>query len=90
LATGGVDFSNALFSLNGQHYGKLAADHKASIPSLDVGLFINAIIQCLIVSFAIFQDAVAAPTKSEVLLAEIRDLLKAPSQATPSGTSRPE
>ncbi|HEX4366498.1 MAG TPA: MscL family protein, partial [Rhodopila sp.] len=55
----------------------------------NIGLFINAIIQFLIVSFAIFwvvkaltklsvrQDAApAAPTKSEVLLTEIRDLLK--------------
>ena len=58
-------------------------------PTLNVGLFINAIIQFLIVSFAVFwvvkaltrlnvrQDAVAGPTKSEILLTEIRDLLKA-------------
>ncbi len=88
LATGGVDFSNVFFPLNGQHYANLADAQKAGAPTLNVGLFINAIIQFLIVSFAVFwvvkaltrlnvrQDAVAAPTKTEVLLTEIRDLLK--------------
>jgi large conductance mechanosensitive channel len=89
LATGGVDFSNVFFSLNGQHYANLADAQKAGAPTLNVGLFINAIIQFLIVSFAIFwvvkaltklnvrHDAVVGPTKSDVLLGEIRDLLKA-------------
>lgn len=88
LATGGVDFSNVFFALNGQHYANLADAQKAGAPTLNLGLFINAIIQFLIVSFAVFwvvklltrlnvrQDAVAAPTKSEILLGEIRDLLK--------------
>jgi len=88
LATGGVDFSNVFFALNGQHYANLADAQKAGAPTLNVGLFINAIIQFLIVSFAVFwvvkaltrlnvrQDAVAGPTQSEVLLGEIRDLLK--------------
>jgi len=89
IATGGVDFSNIFFSLNGQHYANLADAQKSGAPTLNVGLFINAIIQFLIVSFAVFwlvkvltrlnvrQEAVATPTKSEVLLTEIRDLLKA-------------
>jgi large conductance mechanosensitive channel len=88
LATGGLDFSNVFFPLNGQHYANLADAQKAGAPTLNIGLFINAIIQFLIVSFAVFwlvkaltklnvrQDAVAAPTKTEVLLGEIRDLLK--------------
>ncbi len=91
LATGGVDFSNVFFSLNGQHYANLADAQKAGAPTLNFGLFINAIIQFLIVSFAVFwlvkaltklnvrQEAAAAPTKTEVLLTEIRDVL----QATP-------
>jgi large conductance mechanosensitive channel len=90
LMTGGVDFSNVFFPLNGQHYANLADAQKAGAATLNVGLFINAIIQFLIVSFSVFwmvkaltkmnvrQDAApAAPTKSEVLLGEIRDLLKA-------------
>jgi large conductance mechanosensitive channel len=71
----------------------LADAQRAGAPTLNFGLFINAIIQFLIVSFAVFwvvkaltrlhvrQDAVAAPTKSEVLLGEIRDLLAVRSSA---------
>jgi len=88
LLTGGLDFSNVFIPLNGQHYANLADAQKAGAATINIGLFINAIIQFLIVSFAIFwivkaltrlnvrQDAVAAPTKTEVLLTEIRDLLK--------------
>jgi large conductance mechanosensitive channel len=90
LATGGLDFSNVFFSLNGQHYANLADAQKAGAPTLNVGLFINAIIQFVIVSFAVFwmvkvltrlnvrhDAAPAGPTTSEVLLSEIRDLLRA-------------
>ena len=90
LLTGGVDFSNVFYSLNGQHYPNLADAQKAGAPTLNIGLFINAIIQFMIVSFAIFWmikglsklmvkkvAPPAAPPKSEVLLGEIRDLLKA-------------
>ena len=89
LLTGGLDFSNLFVPLNGQHYSNLADAQKAGAATVNIGLFLNAIIQFLIVSFAIFwivkaltklsvrQDAVAAPSKSEVLLTEIRDLLKA-------------
>jgi large conductance mechanosensitive channel len=102
LVTGGLDFSNVFFSLNGQHYSNLADAQKAGAPTLNVGLFINAIIQFLIVSFAVFwlvkvltrlnvrQDAAAAPTKTEVLLGEIRDLLKTTPETTTGGVSRPE
>ncbi len=91
LLTGGVDFSNVFFSLNGQHYATLADAQKAGAPTMNIGLFINAVIQFLIVSFAVFwvvkaltrmslrSDAAAPPpppTKTEVLLTEIRDLLK--------------
>ena len=97
LATGGVDFSNVFYSLNGQHYANLTDAQKAGAPTLNVGLFINAIIQFLIVSFAVFwlvkaltklnvrQEAAAAPTKTEVLLTEIRDLLQAAPRTGPDG-----
>ena len=89
LLTGGLDFSNLFIPLNGQHYANLADAQKAGAATVNIGLFLNAIIQFAIVSFAIFwivkaltklnirQDAVAAPTKSEAILGEIRDLLKA-------------
>jgi large conductance mechanosensitive channel len=101
LATGGVDFSNVFLALNGQHYANLADAQRAGAPTLNFGLFINAIIQFLIVSFAVFwvvkaltrlhvrQDAVAAPTKSELLLGEIRDLLAARSSDVTGDARRP-
>jgi len=88
LLTGGVDFSNVFFVLNGKHYDSLADAQHAGAPTLNLGLFINAIIQFIIVAFAVFwvvkvltrlhvrEDAVAGP-KPEALLAEIRDVLKA-------------
>jgi large conductance mechanosensitive channel len=87
LLTGGVDFSNVFLPLNGKHYDSLADAQHAGAATLNVGLFINAIIQFVIVAFAVFwvvkaltrlhvrEDAVAGP-KPEQLLAEIRDVLK--------------
>jgi large conductance mechanosensitive channel len=96
LAIGGIDFSNLFWSLNGQHYTNLADAQHAGAPTLNLGLFINAIINFLIVSFAIFwvvkaltklhirEDAKAGPSKSEELLGEIRDLLKTRAVAPPA------
>ena len=95
LAIGGVDFSNLFVALNGQHYDSLADAQHAGAPTLNVGLFINAIINFLIVGFAIFwvvkgltrlhlrEDAASGP-KSEELLVEIRDILKAQSVSRPA------
>ena len=91
LLTGGVDFSNVFIALNGQTYANLADAQKAGAATLNIGLFLNAIIQFVIVSFAVFwlvkvlsrlktkEEKAAAPPgppKQEVLLTEIRDLLK--------------
>ncbi len=88
LVIGGVDFSNVFVALNGQHYASLADAQHAGAPTLNFGLFINAIINFVIVGFAIFwvvkaitrlhlrSDAQSGPTKSEALLTEIRDILK--------------
>ena len=54
LALGGVDFSNLFVPLNGQHYANLADAQHAGAPTLNFGLFINAIINFLIVAFAVF------------------------------------
>lgn len=88
LLTGGVDFSNLFFALNGQHYANLADAQKAGAATLNVGMFINAIIQFVIVSFAVFwivkaltkinarREPSVSATKTEVLLEDIRDLLQ--------------
>jgi len=87
---GGVDFSNIFVPLNGKHYDTLDLAKTAGAPTVNVGLFINAIIQFLIMAFVIFWVVKAVsrlqrpkagappapPSKTEVLLTEIRDLLK--------------
>ena len=101
LAIGGVDFTNIFVALNGQHYPTLDAAQKAGAPTVNIGVFINALINFVIIAFVVFwvgkaasrlmrQEAAAptvppAPTRSEILLEEIRDLLKRPSPEMPAG-----
>jgi large conductance mechanosensitive channel len=87
---GGVDFSNIFIPLNGKHYDTLELAKAAAAPTVNVGLFLNAIIQFLIMAFVIFWVVKAVsrlqrpkpnappppPPAIEVLLTEIRDLLK--------------
>ena len=90
LLIGGIDFSNLFVTLKGPVAHTLADAQKAGAVTVNYGNFVNAIIQFLIVSFAIFWlvrlltrlhvrqeqvEAAAGPTPSEQLLAEIRDLL---------------
>jgi large conductance mechanosensitive channel len=77
LALGGIDFSDFFLVLKGPHADTLAAAKTAGAVTVNYGLFLNAIIRFLIVAFAATKSAPAAPTKSEALLTEIRDLLKA-------------
>jgi large conductance mechanosensitive channel len=90
--TGGIDFSNLFFVLGSGSYASLADAQKAGAATINYGLFINTVISFLIVAFVIFilvkqvnrvyrqeEEAPAAPpapTKSEALLEEIRDLLR--------------
>lgn len=92
IATSGMDFSNFYVPLNGEHYDTLKAAKDAGAPVMTVGLFLNAVLQFLIVSFVIFflvkgvnklrrdvqkeAPATVAPPEDVVLLREIRDLLK--------------
>ncbi len=87
---GGVDFTNVFVPLNGKHYDTLELAKTAGAPTVNVGLFINAIIQFLIMAFVIFWvvkvvnrlqrpkpgTPAPPPSTTEVLLTEIRDLLK--------------
>jgi large conductance mechanosensitive channel len=52
--TGGVDFSSLFISLNGQHYDSVAAAKAAGAATINYGVFINTVINFLIVAFAIF------------------------------------
>ena len=90
LAVGGIDFTNIFVTLKGPSEPTLADAQKAGAVTLNIGIFLNAVIQFLIVSFAVFwlikvltrlhvreEAAPAAPPRTEVLLEEIRDLLAA-------------
>ncbi len=87
---GNLDFSNLFIALSDGEFASLKAAKDAGAATINYGVFLNTIINFLIVSFAIFilvkqvnklqkkQDAKAAatPSKSEILLEEIRDILK--------------
>ena len=51
---GHVDFSNLFVNLSGTHYPTIAAAKAAGAATLNYGLFLNTIINFLIVAFAVF------------------------------------
>ena len=85
MLMGGVDFSDLSYVLK-------AAAGEASAVTINYGMFIQTLVDFLIIAFAIFMvvkamnsakkkeveapAAPAAPSTEEVLLGEIRDLLK--------------
>jgi large conductance mechanosensitive channel len=93
LFIGGVDVTGRFVSLRGGSYATLADAKAAGAATLDYGVFLQSVIDFLIVAFAIFllikavntmqRRAAAAPapppgpTPDQKLLMEIRDLLKA-------------
>lgn len=93
LLVGGVDFSNLFIVLKEGSkavgpYASLAAAKSAGAVTLNLGVFINTIINFVIIAGAVFilvqiinrlrrhHEAAAPPPRQEVLLEEIRDLLK--------------
>jgi large conductance mechanosensitive channel len=91
LALGGVDFSNFFVVLKGAPADTLAAAKAAKDVTINYGLFINALINFVIVAFVLFmlirqmnklvapkpaEPAAAAPSEEILLLREIRDGLK--------------
>jgi large conductance mechanosensitive channel len=54
LVLGKVDFSNLFIDLSGQHHASLAEAKAAGAPTINVGVFVNNVIDFLIVAFAIF------------------------------------
>ena len=54
LLIGGLDFSNLFVSLSGQDYPSLAAAKAAGAATLNYGVFLNNVLNFLIVAFAVF------------------------------------
>lgn len=54
LFTGGLDFTNFFISLNGTSYATLAEAQEAGAATINYGMFINNIIDFLIIAFCIF------------------------------------
>ena len=90
LLLGGVDFSNLFVNLSGGTYASLAEAQEAGAVLIQYGVFLNTVIDFVIVAFVIFllirqvnrfkkveETKPAPPPKQEVLLEEIRDLLRA-------------
>ncbi|MEZ4266482.1 MAG: large-conductance mechanosensitive channel protein MscL [Myxococcota bacterium] len=91
ILVGGVKFTNIFYALDGNDYATLEAAKAAGAATLNIGIFMQAVFDFLIIAFSIFmviramtrlqkkQEAAPAappePTKEETLLTEIRDLL---------------
>jgi large conductance mechanosensitive channel len=54
LMLGNVDFSNLFMSLDGRSFASLAEAKAAGAPTINYGVFLNNIIDFLIIAFAIF------------------------------------
>lgn len=90
LMMGKVDFSQLFINLSGTDYATLQEAVDAGAPVLKYGLFINAVLDFVILAFIIFMmvrsinklkkaeppPPPAGPTPDQVLLTEIRDALK--------------
>ncbi len=54
LLLGGVNFSNLFINLSGGEYTTLAEAKEAGAATINIGVFINSIIDFVIIAFAIF------------------------------------
>lgn len=75
LILGRVDFSNLFLDLSGKSYASLAAAKAAGAPTVNYGVFINNVLDFLIVAFAVF-----------LLVRGVNRLYRAP---PPAPTTRP-
>jgi large conductance mechanosensitive channel len=92
LLLGKVDFSNLFINLGDRHFASLAEAKAAGAPTINIGVFLNTCLDFAIVAAAVFllvrllmrlhvtakKEAAPppGPTKQEILLTEIRDLLR--------------
>jgi large conductance mechanosensitive channel len=72
MIIGRIDFKNLFLSLNGQAYASLADAQKAAAPTINYGMFLNTVLEFLIMAFVIF------------LMVRQINRLKTPAPAPPS------
>lgn len=101
LILGKIDFSNLFIVLNNPNdvpVPSIAAAQAAGVATLNIGLFINAVVKFLIIAFVLFMVVKginslkrkaaeepappAEPSREEVLLTEIRDAIRSNPGAT--------
>jgi large conductance mechanosensitive channel len=73
LLLGKMDFSNMFINLSGQSYPTIAAAKAAGAATLNYGIFINTIIDFMIVASAIF-----------LLVRQVNKMKRAPAAAAPT------
>ena len=77
LLIGKVDFSNMFLSLGEGVFSKLADAKAAGVPTINYGLFLNTVIDFVIVAFAIF-----------LLIRQVNRLKREPAPAPAAPTTR--
>ena len=78
MITGGINFADLFYALDGKTYATLAEAQAATAPTINYGLFINSIISFIIVALAIF-----------VLIRKVNALKKQPAPPEPNTKSCP-
>ena len=92
MLMGGVDFGHLFIDLSGGGYATLAAAEAAGAPIIKYGVFVNTVLDFMIVAIAVFMlvkavnaldkkeeekpEEAQTPSAEVVLLTEIRDVLK--------------
>lgn len=78
LLMGGLDFSNIFINLSDANYATLAEAKEAGAPTINIGLFVNTLIDFLIIAFVIF-----------LLVRQINRLMPPPAQPAVTTKSCP-
>jgi len=76
MAIGRIDFKSLFIALNGQTYASIADAQKAGAPTINYGVFLNTVLEFLIVAFVVF------------LMVRQLNRLKTPAPAPPTEDAR--
>jgi len=78
MMMGGINFADMFVALDGKTYATLAAAQAAAAPTINYGLFINAVINFIIVALAIF-----------MLIRQVNEARKKPAPPEPNSKECP-